>query len=149
MNTKSTKKVCTGPITSPFGVRRDPLMPTTWRQHNGVDIGAPVGTPVFSPIEGVVMGYFRHSIGGNTLILADNEGVRRVGMCHLSGCYVREGEFVKKGQRVALVGQTGRCTGPHLHLSLKTGGKWSHEFKEYIGGNWADPTPLIEFIEEE
>lgn len=140
-------KICKGVISSSFGTRRDPMMPTTWREHNGIDIAAPIGTPIFSPIDGLVMGYFRHSTGGNTLILSDTEGIIRIGMCHLHGCYVREGDFVKRGQQVATVGETGRCTGPHLHLSLKTGGKWSMRFKEYLGGNWADPSHLLEFNE--
>lgn len=142
---KQTMKICEGRISSPFGTRPDPLMPSTWSQHNGVDIAAPIGTPVFSPIDGVVMGRYKHSTGGNTLILADEKGKLRVGMCHLCGTYVKEGEMVKKGERIATVGDTGRCTGAHLHLSLKNLGTWNFEYREYIGGKWQDPTSLIEF----
>lgn len=142
---KQTMKVCQGRISSPFGTRPDPLQPATWTQHNGVDIAAAIGTPIFSPIDGVVMGRYKHSTGGNTLILADEAGKLRVGMCHLNGTYVRVGEMVKRGERIATVGDTGRCTGAHLHLSLKSGGLWNFQYREYIGGKWQDPTHLIEF----
>ncbi len=142
---KKTLKVTQGEISSPFGMRPDPLMPATWVHHNGIDIAAPKGTSVLSPIDGTVMGCYKHSTGGNTLILADDCGTIRVGMCHLNGFFVRQGDIVRKGERIATVGDTGRCTGPHLHLSLKRGGTWNFQYREYIGGKWHDPTEILEF----
>lgn len=138
------KKVCAGRITSPFGVRRDPFMPTTWSSHNGIDIAANVGTPVICPIDGVVSALYDNQKGGKTLILRSNCGTLRFGFCHLNNYLVFKGQSVVKGERIAHTGNTGNSTGPHLHFSVKSGGKWN-TYGDYIGGRWTDPMPYYEF----
>ncbi len=118
------RRVTEGRITSPFGRRRDPIHPNTWKEHNGIDIGAPVGTPVYAPADGVVRSTYTHSAGGMTLLMTSTDGTVRYGFCHLSGYTVKPGERVMRGQQIARSGNTGRSTGPHLHFSVKTGGRW-------------------------
>lgn len=138
------KHIIKGIISSPFGTRQDPLNPDTWRVHNGIDISASIGTRIFSPIDGEVVATYCHSKGGITLIIKDLEGKIRIGLCHLFRCTVSKGMRIKKGQQIALSGNSGSATtGAHLHYSLKTGGKWSDG--EYIAGKWSDPTPYLTY----
>lgn len=139
------KKICEGLIVSPYGLRRDPVE-NLWRQHNGIDIAAPVGTPILSPVDGYVSAMYSHPAGGKTLIIRSGCGKLRFGFCHLSGYKVRAGQHMAKGTHVADSGNTGRTTGPHLHYSVKYGGEWIGE--EYIGGEFVDPAPYIEIGNE-
>jgi len=136
--------IINGIISSPFGTRKDPLNPATWRIHNGIDIAATIGTPIHSPIDGEVVATHYHSKGGMTLIIKDLKGKIRLGFCHLFRYTVTKGMTIKKGQIIALSGNSGGATtGAHLHFSLKTGGKWVDE--EYIAGKWSDPTPYLNY----
>lgn len=136
------KKVCEGRISSQFGERIHPV--TLARSfHNGVDISAPIGTPVYTPIDAYVAQVYNHETGGKTIILKDIISGDRYGFCHLADQLVKPGETVAKGTMIAKSGNTGRSTGPHLHFSHSTGGRW-------IGGNctgftYQNPTKKIEF----
>ena len=138
------KHTINGILSSPFGTRKDPLNPSTWRIHNGIDIAATVGTPIHSPINGEVVATYYHNKGGTTLIIKDLKGKIRLGFCHLQRHTVTPGMTIKKGDLIALSGNSGGATtGAHLHFSLKTGGTWSDG--EYVGGKWADPTPYLTY----
>lgn len=103
-----------GVLTSPFGFR--------WgRLHKGLDIAAPVGKSVLACADGRVMftgsrKKFRRY--GNTVLIDHGRGVYTY-YAHLSGICVKRSQKVRKGQKIALVGNTGRSTGPHLHLEVR------------------------------
>lgn len=106
-----------GRIASKYGNRKDPITGEN-EFHNGIDIAASTGTIVKSPYNGTVKSIYSNSTGGNQLIVTHTNGFT-TGYAHLSNYLVKQGETVKKGQPIALVGETGRVTGPHLHFTLK------------------------------
>lgn len=105
-----------GRLTASFGLRRifngQPRSP-----HPGLDIAAPKGQRVVAPAPGVVLltGDFFYS--GNFVLIAHGEGVVSL-LCHLSRIDAKEGQVLKAGDPIGLVGSTGRSTGPHLHWTL-------------------------------
>jgi murein DD-endopeptidase MepM/ murein hydrolase activator NlpD len=108
-------------ITSPFGVREHPLLGGR-KLHNGVDLGAPVGTLVRAAGEGVVRRASSDSLNGRTIVLDHGRGVATI-YCHNEDLLVREGERVLRGQPIARSGNSGRSTGPHLHYQLDLAGE--------------------------
>ncbi len=109
-----------GRISSSFGMRRHPLLGYT-RMHRGIDIAAPWGAPVYAASDGVVRLAGRRSGYGN-FIKVDHGGPYATGYGHLSRIYVRNGQRVRKGERIGAVGSTGLSTGPHLHYELYKNG---------------------------
>lgn len=110
-----------GRLTSGFGYRRDPF--TGFRSfHTGVDLAARKGTPVKSVLDGRIseIGYSR--VYGNYVIITHAGGYQSF-YAHLSKVYVKRRQTVSQGSRVAAVGNTGRSTGAHLHLSIYKNGK--------------------------
>lgn len=109
-----------GWVTSGFGYRKSPF--TGKRQfHAGLDISTRSGTPVIAPADGVVT--FANRDGAYGRLLAINHGnglVTRYG--HLKKFKVKVGQKVTRGQMVALVGSTGRTTGPHVHYEVLLSG---------------------------
>ena len=106
--------VATPRITSPFGAR--------WgRPHEGVDLVAAPGTPVLAAADGVVA-YAGHGIRGygNLIVLSHPGGLLTV-YAHNSVLSARQGERVKRGHVIALSGQSGRATAPHLHFEVRRG----------------------------
>ncbi|RKO66369.1 M23 family metallopeptidase [Desulfofundulus salinus] len=104
-----------GDITSYFGMRYHPTL-HIWRMHNGIDIAAPEGTPVVSVSGGVVTtGYDSES--GNFVVVRD--GTYEYVYCHLSRILAVDGQAVRPGDQIGLVGATGEATGPHLHFGVK------------------------------
>ena len=84
------------------------------RPHYGIDIAAPTGAPVISPIAGkVILAHPDMYYSGGTLILDHGRGVSST-FIHLSRIHVKEGDEIEKGQQVGEVGASGRATGPHL-----------------------------------
>jgi len=126
-------------------MRRDPIN-RLWREHTGVDIVMPVGTPVYSPVDGQIVGIYSHSSGGKTLVIKSDRGELRFGFCHLSDYKVHRDQCVRPGDIIALSGNTGRTTGPHLHFSVKQGGEWVEGL--YYGGEYVDPVIYIEINDE-
>jgi murein DD-endopeptidase MepM/ murein hydrolase activator NlpD len=107
------------PVSSPFGPRADPF---TGRPalHHGVDLAAPEGTEVRAALPGVVR--LSGDRGGYGLAVElDHGGGLTTLYGHASEVLVTEGEVVTQGQPIARVGQTGRATGPHLHLEVRQG----------------------------
>jgi murein DD-endopeptidase MepM/ murein hydrolase activator NlpD len=108
-------------ITSGFAMRMHPLM-QTWRQHNGVDYGAPKGTPVRAVGDGVVDFAGWRSGYGNVVEMQHGNS-RSTLYAHLSRIDVRKGQRAEQGQRLGTVGSTGWATGPHLHFEFRVGGQ--------------------------
>lgn len=109
-----------GWLTSEFGVRLDPVSADR-KMHEGLDIATQFGQPVVAPSDGTVV--FRGWEGGygNVLVIDHGYGVKtRYG--HLSQILVNLGDRVKRGMRVAAVGNTGKSTGPHLHYEVRANG---------------------------
>ena len=99
-----------------FGWRRDPF--TGMRDfHQGLDLVAPIGTKVVSPADGIVTKAGPAGGFGNSVFISHGYGIiTRYG--HLASYNVKVGQRVKRGDVVAMVGTTGRSTGPHLHYEL-------------------------------
>jgi len=109
-----------GPVGSGFGFRIDPI---TGRStfHTGVDLIAPPGTPVLAAAGGVVSTVAYVAEYGN-IVDVDHDNGLTSRYAHLSKSVVRVGDVVMKGQKIALVGNTGRTTGPHLHFEVREKG---------------------------
>ncbi len=107
-------------ITSPYGWRRDPFLGEI-RWHNGIDIGAPTGTPIraISPGKVIFSGY---SKGYGNLVILQHKGGWESYYAHNEKNLVKVGEEVRAGEIIARVGSTGRATGPHLHLEVRHDG---------------------------
>jgi len=109
-----------GTLSSLYGYR---IHPITGERilHKGVDIAAPIGTPVFSAEDGVV-DYVGEN-NGYGLMIQINSGKDSYIYGHLSQINVYSGQYVKKGQLIGRVGNTGVSTGPHLHFEVQKGSK--------------------------
>lgn len=119
------------PITAAWRIKGD------WAAgyHTGVDIGCPVGTPVYATIGGDVR-TGRMSWGaayGTAILINDNVDGSDWGYCHLSKRVVSDGQAVKTGQLIGYSGNTGNTTGPHLHL----------ERRPRYGGYGSDKNPNL------
>lgn len=110
-----------GWLTSRFGPRVSPF--TGRRQkHNGIDIAAANGTPIYAPARGRVTFAGRKGPLGNALVLDHGFGVKTV-YGHTREILVATGDTVERGDEIALIGSTGRSTGPHLHYVVEVKGK--------------------------
>ncbi|MBI5047465.1 MAG: M23 family metallopeptidase [Deltaproteobacteria bacterium] len=109
-----------GWVTSTFGYRISPF--TGLRQmHDGFDIANAVGTNVFAPADGIVSKVDRENGLGKNIGINHGYGIiTKYG--HLSEIYVHVGKRVKRGDKIAAVGNTGRSTGPHLHYEVLVNG---------------------------
>jgi murein DD-endopeptidase MepM/ murein hydrolase activator NlpD len=103
--------IASGTITSRFGPRGGAF-------HDGIDIGAPRGTPVRAAREGQVLYSDRLSGYGRVIIVRHGDGYATV-YAHNSEHLVRTGDRVRQGQVIARVGATGRTTGPNLHFEVR------------------------------
>lgn len=110
-----------GPITSPFGMRRNPFGGAP-DFHPGLDIGVNTGTTVVAAASGTVIMAQWYGGYGN-YILIDHGGGISTGYGHLSAFYVSTGQQVQRGQAIAASGSTGASTGPHLHFEVRRHGK--------------------------
>lgn len=101
--------------------------------HSGLDIAAPLGSPVRASNSGRVVLSRDLYFSGKTVILDHGLGVFTV-YCHFSRLLVNRGDYVKKGDVIALAGSTGRSTGPHLHWAVR------------VRGSRVDPEALLHLI---
>ncbi|AEI38786.1 peptidoglycan DD-metalloendopeptidase family protein [Paenibacillus mucilaginosus] len=107
---------------SDFGSRRDPITGRT-ASHSGVDLPAPNGTDILAAEDGVVIMAQSWSGYGNTVMIDHGGGIWTLyGHIRNGGIAVEKGETVKKGQKIAEVGSTGRSTGNHLHFEVRING---------------------------
>ncbi|MFP4243600.1 MAG: peptidoglycan DD-metalloendopeptidase family protein [Ectothiorhodospira sp.] len=109
-------------ISSPFDPRR--VHPVTGRvaPHRGTDFAMPSGTPIAAPADGRVTRVDKHPYAGRYLVVEHGQGYT-TRYLHLSRALVRPGQMVERGDRIALSGNSGRSTGPHLHYELHVKGK--------------------------
>lgn len=107
------------PMTSPYGLRFLGFNPDV---HRGVDLAAPLGTPVTAIKSGTVEFAGEMSGYGLVVIVRHGAAVRSV-YAHLSSISVRKGDPVKGRQIIALSGQSGNASGPHLHFEIERWGK--------------------------
>ncbi len=104
----------TGTLTSPYGYRTEPY-PSF---HNGIDVAAPVGTPVYAAGAGTVISAgFKQGYG--YIVLIDHGYGYTTAYAHLSTILVEAGQVVEKGGLIAEMGSTGNSTGPHLHFEIR------------------------------
>lgn len=110
-------------LTSSFGMRRNPFNHRYFEFHSGVDVACPRGSEVLAARDGKVV--FTGFAGGygNLVVLKHECGYRSL-YGHLSKPLVRPGETVKQGAVIALSGNTGRTTGPHLHFEVRQDGSF-------------------------
>jgi murein DD-endopeptidase MepM/ murein hydrolase activator NlpD len=108
-------------MTSDYGMRTHPVLGGR-RNHKGVDLAQPTGTPVYATADGIVSRAEPFSSYGN-YIQIEHGGELQTRFGHLSGYAVVAGEQVHKGQLIGYVGSTGRSTGPHLHYEVRVAGE--------------------------
>jgi murein DD-endopeptidase MepM/ murein hydrolase activator NlpD len=109
-------------VTSGFAMRMHPIL-QTWRAHNGVDYGAPNGTPVRTVGDGIV-DFAGWQNGYGNVVHVKHAGEKTTVYAHLSKLDVHKGQKVDQGQRIGLVGATGWATGPHLHFEFRVKGQF-------------------------
>lgn len=90
--------------------------------HNGADFATPIGTKVVAPGDGVVTMVTDHKFAGKYIVI-EHGNKFRTRYLHLSKSLVRKGDRVSRGQVIALSGNTGRSTGPHLHYEFHVNGR--------------------------
>ena len=111
-----------GWLSSAFSSMRSHPILHVARPHEGIDVTAPMGTPIEAPAAGVVREAGWESGYGNTIVIDHGFGTVTK-FAHASKILVREGQRVSRGQRIALVGNTGLATGPHLHYEVHVNGR--------------------------
>ncbi|TVU90730.1 peptidoglycan DD-metalloendopeptidase family protein [Vreelandella titanicae] len=104
-------------LSSSFNPRRKHPVTGRISPHNGTDFAMPIGTPVTAPANGVVERVSNHHAAGRYVVIRHDNGYR-TRYLHLSRPLVEQGERVTMGERIALSGNTGRSTGPHLHYEV-------------------------------
>jgi len=119
-------------LSSPFGVRKHPVT-GKYRMHEGDDIAAPSGTPVYTTANGKVA--FAGWAGGygKMIKIRHPEGFE-TRYAHLSKIRVKKGQRVSQGERIGDMGSTGRSTGPHVHYEVRVGGKAVNPMKYIKAG---------------
>lgn len=137
-------------VTSMWGSRKNPFGGGGMENHGGIDIGAPRGTPVGSPVSGrvhqVTEGYESsggNSSGGgfgNSVYITGKDGFNYILAHFVQKASVNSGDSVSPGQLVGYVGSTGRSTGPHLHFQVNKTGTWT---KGEGNSNTVDPVPHL------
>ena len=131
-----------GPITSPFGQREDPILGAGEGEfHKGVDIGAPLGTPIHATAAGIVE---KAGIGngyGTEVVLDHGNGIRTV-YGHMSGLHCSAGQQVVRGEVIGYVGHSGRTTGMHVHYEVRIHDTAVNPHK-YLQSTPVDAQPLF------
>jgi murein DD-endopeptidase MepM/ murein hydrolase activator NlpD len=129
VNVPSRMPLNSATLTSDFGMRTHPVLGGR-RNHKGIDLAQPTGTPVYATADGFVSKAEPFSSYGN-YIQIEHGGEMQTRYAHLSGYNVAAGQQVHKGDLIGFVGSTGRSTGPHLHYEVR------------VAGEAVDPTPYM------
>lgn len=116
-------------ITSPYGMRLHPII-KTYRNHSGMDIGAPMGSYAIAANDGIVTKSTYSTSYGNMIMIDHGGGVTTL-YAHGSELIANVGDQVKRGDAIMKVGSTGWSTGPHLHFEIR------------INGQTIDPYPYV------
>ena len=117
-------------MTSTFGMREHPILGGR-RAHKGVDLAAPVGTPIYATADGMVSRASWFS-GYGLFVSLEHGGTMQTRYGHMSRLNVAEGQMVHKGDVIGFVGSTGNSTGPHLHYEVR------------VSGEAVNPTPYMQ-----
>lgn len=117
LGTAFASPVNSGRKTSGFGVRRDPIQHDK-RFHSGIDIACPIGTRVSAARNGKVI-FSGYSGGYGKLVIVKHSRNYCTYYGHLNKIMVKKGDTVSTGQKIAISGNTGRTTGPHLHFEVR------------------------------
>ncbi len=120
MMVPTQQPVSAGHIVSSFGWRIDPFNGRS-ALHTGLDFQAQTGTPILAAAGGVVVTQEAHPAYGN-MVEVDHGNDLVTRYAHASRVWVKKGDLVKRGQKIAEVGTTGRSTGPHLHFEVMVQG---------------------------
>ena len=135
---------------SPYGPRKHPITRKV-TMHHGVDVAAPIGTQLVAPADGVVVHKGSGASGGNTLILKHADDLYTVYYHLHKPSALAKGAEVKTGDPIALVGNTGRSTGPHLHFEVRRSQKWGDTMdpEEFLVPHGVDmPEKPVEAVTE-
>lgn len=122
-----------GTLTSPYGYRED-VYTGRLDFHTGTDISAAKGTPVLAAYPGIVTEVGTSPVYGNYVTVS--HGAFETRYSHCMTVTVKEGKDVAAGESIALVGSTGRSTGPHLHFELLVDGKSAYPYDELEEWTW-------------
>lgn len=109
-------------ISDEYGMRMHPTLKVE-KFHNGLDMAAPGGSPILAAYDGTVVAAAYSSSMGNYIMLYHGDNLYTIYM-HASKLYVSNGAEIKKGQKIAAVGTTGRSTGNHLHFGVRLNGNY-------------------------
>lgn len=129
------------PVGSPYGTRIDPISGHAAR-HTGLDFPAPPGTVISAAAGGVVVTQEFHREYGNMVEIAHGSGLI-TRYAHASRVFVKAGDLVRQGQKIAEVGSTGRVTGPHLHFEVLKDGAWQNPGDFLFGGRGRAPVQMV------
>jgi len=111
-----------GWLSSAFSAMREHPILHLARPHEGIDISAPMGSPIEAPAAGIVIDTGWETGYGNTVTINHGFGIVTK-FAHASKILVKKGQRVSRGERIALVGNTGLATGPHLHYEVHVDGR--------------------------
>ena len=126
-------------VTSDYGYRRDPVTRTKDRFHNGIDLRCAKGSLIYAMMPGVIEKVVYSKTGYGHHVIINHIGLRIL-YGHLGIIAVKEGDVVSPGTIVALSSDTGRSTGPHLHIRAE----------KQVNGEWksVDPEPFIKHLND-
>ena len=126
-------------VTSDYGYRRDPITRVKERFHNGIDLRCAKGSLVYAMMPGIIEKVVYSETGYGHHVIINHIGLRIL-YGHLGIIAVKEGDVVSPGTIVALSSDTGRSTGPHLHIRAE----------KLIGNEWksVDPEPFIKHLND-
>jgi murein DD-endopeptidase MepM/ murein hydrolase activator NlpD len=124
---KDLKRVASG-----YGMRMHPILKYR-KMHNGMDFTAKTGTPIYATANGKVIKAKRSGAFGNAVYIDHGYGYETI-YAHLSKFNTRKGSWVKRGEIIGYVGNTGRSSGPHLHYEVHKNGRPVNPVNFYHGG---------------
>lgn len=130
-----------GRVGSGFGFRIDPINGRA-ALHTGLDFPSDVGTPILAAAGGMVVVSEKHAAYGN-MIEIDHGNQLITRYAHTSKLLVKVGQMVKRGQKIAEVGTTGRSTGPHLHFEVLLAGVQQNPTR-FLSGKVTSPTMVAD-----